>query len=107
MFQRRERDFIGYSHLELIFLCSRMERPHWLITFFTLLCLAAFLTLSYISVNKFMAGRKVSCLNVAQSKEKPLPAREHIQVVGNEKQWGSGRRKMIANGLGPSRFFFI
>jgi hypothetical protein len=64
--------------------------------------LAAFLTLSSISVNKFLAGRKVSCLNVAQkSNEKHLPARAHIQVVGNEKQWGSGRRQMIPNGLGP------
>ncbi len=44
-----------------------MERPHWLITFFTLLCLAAFLTLSYISVNKYMAGRKVSCVTLNTS----------------------------------------
>ncbi len=27
----------------------------------------------------------------------------HLKVVGNEKQWGSGRSQMLDNGLGPWR----
>jgi hypothetical protein len=30
-----------------------------------------------------------------------------LKVVGNEKQWGSGRRQIIGNGLGPWRSRFI
>ncbi len=30
-----------------------------------------------------------------------------LKVVGNEKQWGSGRRQMLGNGLGPWRSRFI
>ncbi len=31
----------------------------------------------------------------------------HLKVVGNEKQWGSGRRQMLGSGLGPWRSRFI
>jgi hypothetical protein len=46
-------------------------------------------------------------IHAGDETESSCPPDQELKVVGNEKQWGSGRRQMLGNGLRLWRSRFI